>query len=165
MNVSNSIIIIFFVEILFSSCSYSSKTDADLKIDELESRAIEKEFELANLPFIATQLSNEGTVEFKNAAQNVSRSLIARYGFTDKKLVINCYVKSNLSSVVLANYTYAKGSIVKSTELPQHVLDTFDEVFKCYSPDYLKANPTKKSFLLKFDTLDRGIVFEVKELQ
>jgi len=157
MNVSNSIIIIFFVEILFSSCSYSSKTDADLKIDELESRAIEKEFELANLPFIATQLSNEGTVEFKNAAQNVSRSLIARYGFTDEKLVINCYVKSNLSSLVL--------SIVKSTELPQHVLDTFDEVFKCYSPDYLKANPTKKSFLLKFDTLDRGIVFEVKELQ
>jgi hypothetical protein len=165
MNASNSLIIIFIVGILFSGCSNRSMTDAELRIVELESRAIEKEFELANLPFIATQLSNDDTVEFKTTVQNVSRSLKASYGFTFEKLEINCYVKSNLSSLVLANYTYAKGSIVKSTELPQHVLDTFDEVFKCYSPDYLKANPTKKSFLLKFDTLDRGIVFEVKELQ
>ena len=124
-------------------------TDAELRIVELESRAIEKEFELANLPFIATQLSNDDTVEFKTTVQNVSRSLKANYGFTDEKLVINCYVKSNLNSLISANYKYTKGSIVKSTEVPQHILDTFDKVFKCYSPDYLKRNPSKKSFLIK----------------
>ncbi len=164
MNVGNSIVIIFFVEILFSSCSYRSKTDAELTIDELESRAIEKEFELVNLPFIAANLSNEDTIEFKNAVQDVSRSLIGRYGFTEDKLVINCYVKSNLSNFLSANYKYTKSSLVKSTEVPLHILNSFDGMFKCYSPDYLKENPTKKSFLLKFDTIYRTIIYEVKEL-
>ena len=165
MNASNSLIIIFIAEILFSGCRNRSMTDAELRIVELESRAIEKEFELANLPFIATQLSNDDTVEFKTTVQNVSRSLKASYGFTDEKLVINCYVKSNLNSLISANYKYTKGSIVKSTEVPQHTLDAFDKVFTCYSPDYLKGHPSKKSFLLKFDTLNRTIVYEVKELQ
>ena len=52
MNASNSLIIIFIAEILFSGCRNRSMTDAELRIVELESRAIEKEFELANLPFI-----------------------------------------------------------------------------------------------------------------
>jgi hypothetical protein len=155
----------FLLVLLTLSCSGIEPTDESQPNSNFSTNVHQAVTE-NNLAAILSRLSEEDSVTldaYKIQLLEISDKIRKDENIKSGKLIINSYVKSDIG---YTHYKYINNTIEVIDFVPEHINNSFNNVFVCYSPDYWEKFPKRvKSVTFPFDTLNRKLRFEVVQIE
>ena len=131
---------------------------------EQELQDLKKRIESTELHIVLADMDSidRDVIEtYKIKLKSVVDLMPTTWTMDSSKLTIDSYIKKGGLGDHYLTYSYKMGQIQTSTEVPQHIKDSFDKKFVCYSGEYWKAFNIKQSVGFMWDTLGTKMLVEI----
>ena len=146
---------------LVSSCR---QTEVSKNMTEQELQDLKKRIESTELQIVLADMDSidRDVIEtYKIKLKSVVDLMPTTWTMDSSKLTIDSYIKKGGLGDHYLTYSYKMGQIQTSTEVPQHIKDSFDKKSVCYSGEYWKAFNIKQSVRFMWDTLGTKMMVEI----
>ena len=146
---------------LVSSCG---QTEVSNSMTEQQLQDLQRRIESTGLQIVLADMDSidRGEIEtYKIKLKSVVALMPTTWTTDSSKLTIDSYIKKAGLGDHYLTYSYKMGQIQTSTEVPQHIKDSFDKNFVCYSAEYWKTFNIKQSVGFMWDTLGTKMMVRI----
>jgi hypothetical protein len=157
----NKLTIFILTIYLVSSCG---QKEVLTQMTEQQLNDLKRRIENTGLQIALAHMDSIEPGEFETYKMKLKRVIDlmpTTWTMDSSKLTIDSYIKKGNFGDSYLTYSYKMGQLQTSTEVPQHVKDSFDKNFVCYSGEYWKKLKIEQSIGFMWDTLGTKMMVQI----